>query len=62
MRKFPWILVAVLMVPAFALAHHGYSPYAGQEKRAMKTVSEEEMRALLNGQGMGLAKAAERLR
>ena len=54
-----WGMITVLTVPALALAQHGHSPYAGQEKRAMKTLSEEESQALLNGQGMGLAKAAE---
>ena len=36
-----------------------HMPYAGQEERTVKTLSDEERRALLNGQGMGLAKAAE---
>jgi hypothetical protein len=52
-------VIAVLMVPALALAQQSHSPYAGQEKRAVKTLSDEEIQALLNGQGMGLAKAAE---
>jgi Spy/CpxP family protein refolding chaperone len=59
MGKFPWILVAVLLIPTFGVAQHSYSPYAGQETRAMKTLSEAEVQALLSGQGMGLAKAAE---
>jgi Spy/CpxP family protein refolding chaperone len=54
-----WGVVAVLMIPALVLAQHGHAPYAGQEKRALKALSEEEMQALLSGQGMGLAKAAE---
>jgi Spy/CpxP family protein refolding chaperone len=40
-------------------AQHGHSPYTGQEKRAIKALSAEEIQALLSGQGMGLAKAAE---
>jgi Spy/CpxP family protein refolding chaperone len=47
------------MISALALAQHGHSPYAGQETRAIKTLSDEEIQALLNGQGIGLAKAAE---
>jgi len=35
------------------------SPYAGQEQRAIKALSDEEIRDLLQGRGMGLAKAAE---
>ncbi|HEX8633219.1 MAG TPA: periplasmic heavy metal sensor [Pyrinomonadaceae bacterium] len=33
--------------------------YAGEERRAIKSLSAEEVEQLLNGQGMGLAKAAE---
>ena len=35
------------------------SPYAGQQTRSIKALSEEEMSALLSGQGSGFAKAAE---
>jgi len=35
------------------------SPYTGQEPRAIKALSEEEIRDLLEARGMGLAKAAE---
>ena len=37
----------------------GQSPYAGQEHRAIKTLSSEDVDDLLNGRGWGLAKAAE---
>jgi Spy/CpxP family protein refolding chaperone len=59
MGRVLWLLVAVLILPALVHAQHGYSPYASQETRAIKTLSDEEMQALLSGQGMGLAKAAE---
>jgi Spy/CpxP family protein refolding chaperone len=59
MHKACWALIAVLMLPALALAQHGHSPYAGQDQRAVKALSDEEIQALLDGQGMGLAKAAE---
>src|SRR5437667_11841853 len=35
------------------------SPYTGQEQRTIKALSDEETRDLLEGRGMGLAKAAE---
>jgi Spy/CpxP family protein refolding chaperone len=35
------------------------SPYAGQERRPIKALSQTEMRDLVEGRGMGLAKAAE---
>ena len=35
------------------------SPYAGQEQRAIKALSDQEIRDLLEARGMGLAKAAE---
>jgi hypothetical protein len=51
--------IAVLTAPVVVPAQHHHSPYAGEEKRAVKTLSDEERRALLQGEGMGLAKAAE---
>ncbi len=35
------------------------SPYAGQEDRAIKALSADDVEGYLTGQGMGLAKAAE---
>jgi hypothetical protein len=35
------------------------SPYAGQEQRTIKALSDEEIRDLLEARGMGLAKGAE---
>jgi hypothetical protein len=54
-----WGLIAVFIIPALGLAQPGHSPYTGQEQRALKALSAEEVQALLSGQGMGLAKAAE---
>jgi Spy/CpxP family protein refolding chaperone len=59
MYKSCWGFIVLFTLPALAVAQHGHSPYAGQETRALKALSEEEIQALLNGQGMGLAKAAE---
>ena len=35
------------------------SPYAGQQNRPVKALSPEDIAALRNGEGMGMAKAAE---
>ncbi len=35
------------------------SPYAGQQSRKIKSLSEEDIQKYLNGEGMGLAKVAE---
>jgi Spy/CpxP family protein refolding chaperone len=59
MSGFLLVLIMLFMTPALAVAQHGHSPYAGQETRAIKALSAEEIQALLGGQGMGLAKAAE---
>ena len=60
MAHIPAILAATLaLLPAAALAQQGHQPYAGQEKRAVKALSEVEVADLLAGRGMGLAKAAE---
>ena len=44
-------------VPATAVASP--SPYAGEEVRDIKALSPQEVRSLLEGRGMGFAKAAE---
>jgi hypothetical protein len=38
---------------------HNHSQYAGQEKREIKALSDEEKQNYLEGNGMGFAKAAE---
>jgi hypothetical protein len=53
----PVIAILTAIAPAFAQAP--VSPYAGQQNRAIKALSPEEMRDLAEGRGMGLAKAAE---
>ena len=60
-------LIATIGILAAATAasaqHHQQqaqpSPYAGQQDRSIKSLSDKEMADLLAGQGMGLAKAAE---
>jgi hypothetical protein len=54
-----WILMALLVMSASVLAQHSHSPYASQEKRTIKSLSDEDIEALFSGQGMGQAKAAE---
>ncbi len=49
------VVITVLM--ASAAAEH--SPYAGQHHAAIKALGADEQAALLAGQGMGFAKAAE---
>jgi Spy/CpxP family protein refolding chaperone len=51
-----FVLVALTAGTALAL---GASSYAGQQVRPIKALSAEETRDLLEGRGMGLAKAAE---
>lgn len=50
-------ILALVLVPGIVLAQS--SPYAGQEQRAIKAFSDEEIKAYENGEGFGLAKAAE---
>jgi len=57
------VVVVVLGVAGAALAqgaaHRHGSPYAGQETRALKALSEEDVAELRRGGGWGLAKVAE---
>jgi Spy/CpxP family protein refolding chaperone len=51
------VAACALTVPA--LGEHPSSPYAGQQTRAIKALSPEDIAGLLNGEGIGMAKAAE---
>jgi hypothetical protein len=46
---------ALLAVPVLAAD----MPYSGQQARAIKALSDDDVAALRNGEGMGMAKAAE---
>jgi Spy/CpxP family protein refolding chaperone len=62
MLRFALVLVAsvgAILSLAAPLIGQTPSPYAGQQDRAIKALSPEEMRDLAEGRGMGLAKAAE---
>lgn len=51
------IAIVFLFVSVVFAAEH--SPYAGQQSREIKALSEAEVQGLLEGQGLGYAKAAE---
>ena len=57
----PRTLVLVLAACALAVPvlANTPSPYAGQQARSIKALSDRDIAALLKGEGMGLAKAAE---
>jgi Spy/CpxP family protein refolding chaperone len=64
MRPALWIVAGLAIAPAYAAdaashAGHGAAPYAGQQSREIKALSEDEMAGYLAGAGMGFAKAAE---
>jgi Spy/CpxP family protein refolding chaperone len=52
------LATCVLASPSIA-AKMPASPYAGQQTRSIKALSDEDIDALRKGEGMGLAKAAE---
>ena len=64
-ERFAFLAALWLALPAAAQHHHGHaggarsSPYAGQQSRDIKALSEAEVRDLREGAGMGFAKAAE---
>jgi Spy/CpxP family protein refolding chaperone len=59
MSKYLLSVGMLLILPALALTQHSHAPYAGQEQRQIKALSEAEVQALLDGRGMGLARAVE---
>ena len=62
MRFVPAVTTLLLSLPALVSAASGTphpGPYAGQESRAIKSLSPEEVADLASGAGAGLAKAAE---
>jgi Spy/CpxP family protein refolding chaperone len=61
MKKYKFVLccAALSLTLATPLYSAERQPYAGQEARAIKALSEQELFDLAAGRGMGLAKAAE---
>ena len=56
------LILVILLTPWYSWAksqHSHSSPYKGQEKRAIKSLSASDIDDLKNGRGWGLAKAAE---
>lgn len=54
-----WLCVPLLAVAPAPSAQEHTSPYRGEELREIKALSPQEIDALLAGEGMGFAKAAE---
>jgi Spy/CpxP family protein refolding chaperone len=57
--RIPVLILAVCVLTTQVLAEPPSTPYAGQQNRMIKALSEEDIAALLKGEGMGMAKAAE---
>jgi Spy/CpxP family protein refolding chaperone len=57
--RIPVLLVAVCVLATQVLADPPSTPYAGQQNRMIKALSEQDIAGLLKGEGMGMAKAAE---
>ena len=59
MKKFLFLCALVVGWGGMVQGQSSHSPYAGQEKQAIKALSKERVEGLLAGQGIGYAKAAE---
>jgi hypothetical protein len=59
MKKSFWIAALLITIPPLVSSQTHQSPYAGEEARQIKSLSEAEIQAYLEGRGMGLAKLAE---
>ena len=53
------LAIATCALATPVLAQHAATPYAGQQTRTIKALSPEDITGLLEGEGMGMAKAAE---
>lgn len=52
-------MIVSILLPLLAFAEDRHSPYSGQQIRETKALSTDDINGYLNGEGMGLAKAAE---
>ncbi|MGB7070653.1 MAG: hypothetical protein WBD22_14265 [Pyrinomonadaceae bacterium] len=59
MKKLIWTLPLLIAMPLLAWSQTSQGPDTGQESYRIKSLSETEVQAYLNGRGMGLAKPAE---
>jgi Spy/CpxP family protein refolding chaperone len=57
--KLTVLAIALTAVTAPALAQSPAAPYSGQQTRGIKALSDDDVAALQNEEGMGMAKAAE---
>jgi len=55
--KTPWMALSLVLAALPASAQH--TPYGGQQTRAIKSLSDEELQEVRRGGGMGFAKPAE---
>jgi len=53
------LVIVASLVGLAATAAETASPYSGQEQRSIKALSESDTKDLAEGNGLGLAKAAE---
>ena len=51
--------LAIALGTSAVAQHHHHQPYAGQQAREIKALSDSEIKELREGAGMGFAKAAE---
>lgn len=61
-RIFIVLIISLIFLPvslSVSAEQEGHSPYSGQERRDIKALSDEEIKGLRDGSGMGMAKAAE---
>jgi len=55
-----FLILILIPLSTFSATDHSYkSKYAGEEKREIKSLSDNDIEELKNGKGWGLAKAAE---
>jgi Spy/CpxP family protein refolding chaperone len=59
MKEVLFLATVAALAGCAGSTEHVHSAYAGQESRAVKSLSEQEVKGLLEGAGMGYAKAAE---
>ncbi len=59
MRGIAIVALLALCVAETAVAQVTQTPYAGEQHRPIKALSQDEVNAYMTGRGMGLAKAAE---
>jgi len=52
-------ILCFLLFDSVLFSQHKHSRYVGEEKRSIKSLSDDDIKSLKEGEGMGLAKAAE---